>query len=96
MLPRSKRGESKLIHKGKAHFGVLQHVIEAQVFHQVCRRVDLLVAVPELGFNDKRRWVAVSARRRMVGAGIAALGFHIWNITVLPTCKPGKKGSRVI
>jgi hypothetical protein len=79
----SERSEGKFIREAEAHLGVLQHMVEAQVFDQVFRRVNLLVRFFKLGLRNKCRRVSVAARGGVVGAGVAALSFHIWNIAVL-------------
>lgn len=62
---------------------MLQHVVEAQVLDLVLGRVYLLVRILELRLDHKGRGVAESAGRGVVGTGIAALGFHVGDITVL-------------
>lgn len=85
LLPESnsKRCKSKLIGEGEAHLGMLQHVIKAQVLDLILRRVDLLVGVLELGLDDESRRVSVSARRCMVGAGVAAPRLNIRHVAIL-------------
>lgn len=62
---------------------MLQHVIEAQVFDQILRGVNLLVAELELGFNHERRGITVAAGGGVVRAGITTLRLHVWNIAIL-------------
>lgn len=62
---------------------MLKHVVEAQVFDQIIRGVNVLVAILELGLNDKSRRIAIAAGGCVVGAGIATLGLDKWDITVL-------------
>lgn len=77
------RSKCKLIGKRQTHLRMLQHVVEAEVLDLVLGRVDLLVAVLELGFDDKGRWVAEAAGRGVVGTGVATLCFDVGNVTVL-------------
>lgn len=53
--------KGKLVRKGQAHLGMLQHVVEAEVLDLVVSSVDLLVRVLELGLDDEGGWVAESA-----------------------------------
>lgn len=62
---------------------MLKHMIKAQIFDQIIRGMNVLVAVLELGLNDKRRRIAIAAGRCVIGAGIATLGLDEWNIAVL-------------
>jgi hypothetical protein len=71
--PDSERSKRKLIGKRETHLRMLQHVVEAKVLNLVFGRVDFLVAVLELRFDDKGRWVAEAAGGGMVRASVAAL-----------------------
>jgi hypothetical protein len=62
---------------------MLDHVVETQMLNHIFGGVDLLVRVLELGFNHKRRGIAVSAGRGVVGAGVAAFGLDIGDVAVL-------------
>lgn len=62
---------------------MLQHVVEAKVLNLVFGRVDFLVAVLELRFDDKGRWVAEAAGGGMVRASVAALCFSVGDVAVL-------------
>jgi hypothetical protein len=62
---------------------MLQHVVEAKVLNLVLGRVDFLIAVLELRFDDKGRWVAKAAGGGMVRASVAALGFNVGDVAVL-------------
>lgn len=82
-LERSKIGKRQLVTEGQRHARVLQHVVERQVLDQVLGRVDVVVRVLERRLDDKRRRVPGLGRRRVVGAGIAALGLDVGDVTVL-------------
>lgn len=80
---RSQRGVGKFIGKAQAHFGMLEHVIETQVFDLVFSGMDLFVAILEFRLNDKGRWITISTSRSMVRARISTLSLYIRNIAVL-------------
>lgn len=73
----------KLVSKSQAHLGMLNHMIKAQILDQIIRGMNVLVAVLELGLDDKRRRITIAAGRCVIGAGVATLGFDKWDITVL-------------
>ena len=73
----------KLVSKSQAHLSMLKHMIKAKIFDQIIRGVNVLVAVLELGLNDKRRWITIATGRCVIRAGIATLGLDEWDIAVL-------------
>ena len=65
-LLKSKLGKRHFICKGQCHFGMLQHVIKAEELNLILRCMDLLVAVLEIRFNHKSRWVSIFRGRGMI------------------------------
>lgn len=62
---------------------MLQHVVEAQVLDLILGRVDLLIRILKLRLDHESRWVTESTGGGVVGTGVAALGFHVGDITIL-------------
>jgi hypothetical protein len=62
---------------------MLQHVVEAQILDLVLGRVDLGVAVAEVGLDDEGGREAVFAGGGVVGAGVAASGEDVGDGAVL-------------
>jgi len=80
---KSERSKSKLVGKGQAHLRVLQHVVETDVLDLVVGCMDMLVTVLEGRLDHECGGVAESTGRGVVGAGVAALGLDIGDVTVL-------------
>lgn len=57
---------TKLIRKTKCQFGVLEHVVKAEVFDLVFGGVDMVIGIGKCSLDDKGARVSSLARGRMV------------------------------
>lgn len=62
---------------------MLEHVVERQRADDIGRRVDVGAREVKRGLDDEGRGIASLGGRRVVGAGIAALGLDVADFTVL-------------
>ena len=61
-----KLSKGQLVSQSQGQFRMLQHVVEIEVLNLVLRRVDLLVRILEIAFDDKRTRISRLAGRRMI------------------------------
>jgi len=76
-------GKCQLVAKGQRHAGMLEHVVEREILDQIVRAVDMVIRVLESRLDDEGRGVAGLGGRRVIGAGVAALGLHEGDVAVL-------------
>lgn len=62
---------------------MLQHVIEVQIFDLIFCRMDLVIGVLEVGFNDESRRIAGLRGRSMIRASVATLRQHVGYLAIL-------------
>lgn len=81
--PNLQLGKSQLVDQPEREFGMLQHVIEAETVDGILGRVDVFVRILEVGLDHEGARIAGFGRRRMVRAGVAALGKDVGDVAVL-------------
>jgi len=76
-------GKRELIPKGESQAGVLQHVIEREIFDQVFCAVDVIVRVLECRLDHESRRISSLGGGGVVRAGVPALGLDKGDVAVL-------------
>ena len=56
-------------------FGMLKHMVEAEVLDSIIGSMDVIIRIFEIGLNDEGGWVTSLGSRGMIGASIPALRF---------------------
>ena len=65
---------------------MLLHVVKVEIFDLVFRRMDFVIRVLEVRFNDEGRRVARLRRGRMIRASIATFCQDVGYLAILKGC----------